>query len=52
LFLLEKILPHMGKRRSERIQESISYIKEWKEWVENGGRVNETSKSNEPTETV
>ena len=26
LFILEKILPHMGKRRSERIKECISYI--------------------------
>ena len=47
LFILEKILPHMGKRRSERIKECISYINEWKEWVENGGRVENAKRANQ-----
>jgi hypothetical protein len=38
LFILEKILPYMGERRSERIKECISHLQTWKEWVENGGR--------------
>jgi hypothetical protein len=47
LFLLEKILPHMGKRRSERITECISHIQEWKSWVENGGRVENAKRANQ-----
>jgi hypothetical protein len=38
LFILEKIIPYMGVRRSERIKECISHLQTWKEWVENGGR--------------
>lgn len=38
LFLLQKILPYMGVRRTERIRECISHLQTWKEWVENGGR--------------
>ena len=47
LFLLEKILPHMGKRRSERITECISHIQEWKSWVESGGRVENAKRANQ-----
>ena len=38
LFILQKILPYMGVRRTERITECISHLQTWKEWVEKGGR--------------
>ena len=47
LFILEKILPHMGERRSERIRECISHLHCWKEWVENGGRVENAKRANQ-----
>ena len=46
LFILQKILPYMGMRRGERITESISYLQTWKEWVENGGRVENAKRAN------
>lgn len=47
LFILQKILPYMGMRRGERITESISYLQTWKEWVENGGRVENAKRANQ-----
>ena len=47
LFILQKILPYMGVRRAERITESISYLQTWKEWVENGGRVENAKRANQ-----
>ena len=47
LFVLQKILPHMGARRGERIKESISHLQTWKEWVENGGRVENAKRANQ-----
>lgn len=47
LFILQKILPYMGVRRGERITECISYLQTWKEWVENGGRVENAKRANQ-----
>jgi Fe-S cluster biosynthesis and repair protein YggX len=47
LFVLQKILPYMGARRGERIKESISHLQTWKEWVENGGRVENAKRANQ-----
>jgi hypothetical protein len=47
LFILQKILPYMGVRRVERITECISYLQTWKEWVENGGRVENAKRANQ-----
>ena len=47
LFILQKILPYMGVRRSERITECISHLQTWKEWVENGGRVENAKRANQ-----
>ena len=47
LFVLEKILPYMGVRRGERIRECISHLQTWKEWVENGGRVENAKRANQ-----
>jgi hypothetical protein len=46
LFILQKILPYMGVRRAERITECISHLQTWKEWVENGGRVENAKRAN------
>ena len=37
----------MGARRGERIKESISHLQTWKEWVENGGRVENAKRANQ-----
>jgi hypothetical protein len=47
LFILQKILPYMGVRRGERITECISHLQTWKEWVENGGRVENAKRANQ-----
>jgi hypothetical protein len=47
LFVLQKILPYMGVRRGERITECISHLQTWKEWVENGGRVENAKRANQ-----
>lgn len=47
LFILQKILPYMGVRRGERISEGISHLQTWKEWVENGGRVENAKRANQ-----
>ena len=47
LFILHKILPYMGVRRAERITECISHLQTWKEWVENGGRVENAKRANQ-----
>jgi len=47
LFILQKILPYMGVRRGERITECIFHLQTWKEWVENGGRVENAKRANQ-----
>ena len=47
LSILQKILPYMGVRRAERITECISHLQTWKEWVENGGRVENAKRANQ-----
>ena len=47
LSILQQILPYMGVRRGERITECISHLQTWKEWVENGGRVENAKRANQ-----
>ena len=47
LSILQQILPYMGVRRGERIKECISHLQTWKEWVENGGRVENAKRANQ-----
>ena len=37
-YILIKILPYMGERRSKEIKKQIQLIEDWAEWVELGGR--------------
>lgn len=33
LYLLPRLLPYMGQRRTEKIKSSLLYLYEWKKWV-------------------
>lgn len=46
LFVLQKILPYMGVRRSERIKECIEHLENWKDWVAQGGRSRNAKRAN------
>ncbi len=37
-YILTKILPYMGERRSKEIRKQIQHIKDWAAWVEAVGR--------------
>ena len=36
-YILTKILPYMGERRSKEIRKQIQYIEKWIAWVNSGG---------------
>ena len=38
LWILQRIRPYMGVRRGEKIDECLVLLREWEDWVENGGR--------------
>jgi len=45
-WLLQLIRPYMGERRGAKIDECISLLYEWEEWVESGGRSEQASYAN------
>jgi hypothetical protein len=46
LWLLQRIRPYMGERRGAKVDECLSLLHEWEEWVEKGGRSEQASYAN------
>jgi hypothetical protein len=47
LWLLQRIRPYLGERRGAKVDECLSLLREWEEWVEQGGRSEQASYANE-----
>jgi hypothetical protein len=46
LWLLQRIRPYMGERRGAKVDECLSLLNDWVEWVEKGGRSKQASYAN------
>ena len=46
LWLLQRIRPYLGERRGAKVDECLSLLSEWEEWVEKGGRSEQASYAN------
>ena len=46
LWLLQRIRPYLGERRGAKVDECLSLLREWEEWVEQGGRSEQASYAN------
>jgi len=46
LWLLQRIRPYLGERRGAKVDECLSLLHEWEEWVEKGGRSEQASYAN------
>ena len=45
-WLLQLIRPYMGERRGAKIDECLSLLREWVDWVDQGGRSEQASYAN------
>jgi hypothetical protein len=46
LWILQRIRPYMGARRGEVIDECLTLLQEWENWVESGGRSEQAAYAN------